>query len=373
MAFLFAGVCLGAVLAVPLGRLLTPTLTRWGIKDPAMSWALGPLIVFLLIVLAFMAGAAPVHHKVNLHYKYGVGDLHRAMWERLNRRLGSCLGLCSGAICLVLFAFVIYVPSYFTLQVANAEGDPKWMRLLNTLGRDLRGSGLDKAARAIDSIPQADYEMADLIALLYRNPALEARLGDYPPFYDLSELPEIKGLAELREPWRRSEPMPALLGHPKVQAILNNPAALEQIWGIIATNLPDVRTYLLTGRSPRCDLIPILGRWDFDVHEVFLGIRRARPNLTASELGRQKAGLLANYSKTRFVVRPQGRVTLENVPGLEALPLSPVGLRTIQGEWKGDGPYELGFPGRTLPAVVEGDRLTIRNEGLLDLVFYREE
>jgi hypothetical protein len=373
MAFFFAGVLLGALLALPLGRLLIPVLVRWGVKDPVVAWGLGPLIVFLLTVLAFMAAGAPVHQKVHLHYKYSVSDLHRAMWERLSCRLGSCLGLCSGAVCLVLIAFAIYVPSYLTLQVANTEGDPKWMRLLNTLGRDLRGSGLDKAARAIDSVPQADYDMADFIALLYRNPALEGRLGDYPPFYDLAELPEIKGLAELREAWRRSEPMPVMFEHPKVQAILNNKVALDLIWTTIETNLPDVQTYLVTGRSPRCDLVPILGRWDFDVHEVFLGIRRARPSLTATELGRQRASLLANYSKTRFVVRTGGRVTLENVPGLEALPLTPVGLRTIQGQWKGDGPYELSFPGRTLPAVVEGDRLTIRNEGLLDLVFYREE
>jgi hypothetical protein len=189
----------------------------------------------------------------------------------------------------------------------------------------------------------------------------------------LADLPEVKGLAELRERWQRSEPVSALFGHPRVQAILNNKGVLNQIWNTVATNLPDVRTYLLTGRSPRCDMIPILGRWDFDVHEVFLGIRRAKPNLKASELAKQRESLLANFSKTRFVVRPEGRVTLENVPGLEALPLTPVGLRTIQGHWKGEGPYELSFPGRTLPAVVEGDRLTISNEGLLDLVFYRED
>ncbi len=373
MAFFFAGVLFGAVLAVPLGHRLTPVLPRLGLKDLVVTWALGPMIAFVAITVVFMVVGAAVHHKVGLHFKYKAGDLRLALWERLSRRLGLCLGVFSGAASLVLIAFAIYVPSYLTLQAANANGDPNWMRLLNILGRDLRSSGLDKAARALDSIPQADYDMADFVALLYRNPALEPRLGAYPPFYSLADLPEIKGLAELRELWQRSEPMPALLQHPKVQAILNNPVALNQIWSTIATNLPDVRTYLLTGRSPRCDLIPILGRWDFDVREVFLGIRRARPNLKASELAKLRESLLANYSKTRFVVRPEGQVTLQNVPGLEALPPSAVSLRTIQGQWKGEDPYELSFPGRTLPAVVEGDRLTIKNEGLLDLVFYRED
>jgi uncharacterized membrane protein required for colicin V production len=373
MAFSFVGIVFGAVLAAPLGRLLARVLVPLGVRDPVTSWALGPLIVFVVISILFMVTAAAVHHKADLYYKYNAGDLRLALWERLSRRLGLCLGVLNGALYLILIAFVIYVPSYLTVQVASTDSDPKWVRLVNTLGRDLHSSGLDKAARAIDSIPQVDYDMADFVALLYRNPSLEARLGSYPPFYTLADLPEIRGLAELREMWQRSEPVWALLQHPKVLAIRNDPAVLKQIWGTVETNLADVRTYLLTGRSPRCDLTPILGRWDFDVHEVFLGIRRAKPNLTASELARQRASLLGNYSKTRFVVRPDGQITLESVPGLEALPPSPMGLRTIQGHWKGEGPYELSFPGRTLPAVVEGDRLTIKNEGLLDLVFYRED
>jgi hypothetical protein len=45
----------------------------------------------------------------------------------------------------------------------------------------------------------------------------------------------------------------------------------------------------------------------------------------------------------------------------------------LQGEWRDNGKYELSFPPSTvLSATVEGDRLTVRNDGL-DLVFYRED
>ena len=59
-----------------------------------------------------------MHQKVDVHYKYKGGDLRLMLWERLNRRLGLCLGLVNGTLYLILIAFVIYAVSYWTVQVA---------------------------------------------------------------------------------------------------------------------------------------------------------------------------------------------------------------------------------------------------------------
>jgi hypothetical protein len=366
LAFSFLGVLIGAVLAVPLGQVARRLLAPLGVTDPVLTWALGPVIVFILIWILLAVAAAAVHRKVEVYYKYHVGDLRLALWERLSRRLGLCLGLLNGAAYLVLIAFVIYVPSYLTVQVAS-EGDPKWMRLLTALGRDLHSTGFDRVGRALDSIPQAEYDMADFGALLYRNPLLEARLNSYPAFFALADQPEIQGLADkdFTAMWQRAEPVMTLLEHPRIQAIRNNPALLKKIWSTVESNLSDLRTYLVSGQSPRYDPVKILGRWDFDLNALLLAIRRAKPNIAAAELTKQRAELLAKYGKARLIARPDNEVTLQDAPGLEG---------THTGQWKGNGQYELSFPpGTVLSATVEGDRLTIKSEGRLDLVFYRED
>ena len=115
VGFSFFGILIGAVLAVPLGRLLGKLLGPLGIKDPIVVWAISPLIVFVLFSIIFKVAAAAAHHKVEVHYKYHAGDLRLALWERLNHRLGLCLGLLNGTAYLILIAFLIYVPSYLTV------------------------------------------------------------------------------------------------------------------------------------------------------------------------------------------------------------------------------------------------------------------
>src|SRR5579859_7976155 len=144
VGFSFFGILVGALLAVPLGRVVGKLLGVVGVKDPLLIWLLGPLIVFVVISIIFKVCAAAVHHKVDVHYKYHAGDLRLVLWERLNRRVGLCLGLFNATAYLVLLGFVIYCSSYVTVQFASSDTDPRWMRLLNTLGRDLHSTGFVK-------------------------------------------------------------------------------------------------------------------------------------------------------------------------------------------------------------------------------------
>src|SRR6516162_1163012 len=178
-AFSLLGILVGALLAVPLGRLPGHLFGPPGAQEPLAAWGLAPLIVFVIFSVIFKVAAAAVHHKVDVYYKYHAGDLRLALWERLNHRLGLCLGLLNGTAYLILLAFVIHVASYPTVQVASSDSDPTWMRLLNRMGKDLHATGFVKVARSIDSLPKKDFDMADLGGLIYRNPLLEARLSNY--------------------------------------------------------------------------------------------------------------------------------------------------------------------------------------------------
>lgn len=374
----FFGILLGALLAVPLGRLVSRLLGLMGVKDPLLLWALGPLIVFVLISLAAKVGAAALHHKVDVYYKYKAGDLRLALWERLNHRLGLCLGLLNATAYLVLLGFVISVASYATFQVATSDNDPKWLRLMNVMGRDLQSTGFANVARSIDSIPQSTYDMIDFGALVYRNPLCLARLRNYPAFLDLADQPTFQDLGndkDFTEMWARQDPIMTFLDHPKIQAIRNDPQLLKTIWNTVEPNLADARNYLITGQSAKYDAIQILGRWHFDVNAAIFALRRAKPNMYSSEMQRIKRFMLAAFDKTSLVAKPDAQVNLRNVPGLRISPTSPPpsALQNLQGQWKEAGAkYLLSFSGMDMPATVEGDRLTVKNEGM-DWVFTRED
>src|SRR5437763_2295482 len=134
VAFSLVGILLGALLAGPLGRLLKPALMAVGVKNPMLLWLLAPFLVFMAISIIFKIAALTVHQKVDVHYKYHAGDLRLALWERLNRRLGLCLGLLNGTVYFILICFAVYSLSYWTAQMATAESDPKWLKLLDRMG-----------------------------------------------------------------------------------------------------------------------------------------------------------------------------------------------------------------------------------------------
>lgn len=379
VGFSFLGILTGALLAVPLGRLLGRVLGVVGIKDPLLVWALGPFIVFVLISIAFKVAAAAVHHKVDVHYKYHTGDLRLVLWERLNHRVGLCLGLLNGATYLLLVVFLIYVSSYATVQVAGSDSDPKWMRLLNVVGRDLHATGFVKVARSIDSIPQADYDLADFGALIYRNPLAQARLRSYPAFLSLSELPEFQALGndkDFTESWQRQDPIMTVLNQPTVLAIRRNPELLKSIWQTVEPDLADLRNYLQTDHSAKYDPIKILGRWQFDVTAAIGALRRAKPNMASSQMQRIRKDMEAAYGKTELVAKPDQSVSLKNAPSLSALPgtAAASGSQSFQGQWQdaNAGKYQLTIGGLELAATVAGDRMNIKTAGT-DLVFTRED
>src|SRR5690348_8159871 len=73
--FSLLGLIVAALLAFPLGKLFHSLLGVFGLKNPVLVWLLGPLVVFILILIIFKVGGYAVHHKVDVYYKYKAGDL----------------------------------------------------------------------------------------------------------------------------------------------------------------------------------------------------------------------------------------------------------------------------------------------------------
>ena len=373
----FFGIILAFLLAPLAGKIFAPLMGLVGVKSPIWLWALPPLFGFILISALVKAGAFFVHQKVDVYYKYKTGDLRLALWERINARLGLCVGLLNGVAYLVLIAFVIYIFSYWTVQLAAADSNPKTVGLLNVLGRDLQRTGMDRVGKAIDPLKKSYYDTADLAGLMFQNPLLEARFLRYPGFLTLGERQEFQalgqdtGFADMR---LKATPVNEVLEQSSAQAIFANPDLLRQIWDTVQPDLGDLQTYLETGKSAKYDGEKILGRWRFDTSGTMLAYRRAKPNTVGAEANRMRAFLRERFEKCSVVAAPDKMVVLKGYPTGAAQPGQPTQTKELKGTWQADGvDYEFNLEGGTdkRTAKFEGNHLIITGE--VPLAFRKED
>jgi hypothetical protein len=381
VSFSLVGIFVGALLAVPLARPMAVVLKAFSVTNPVVLWLVPPLIAFCVISGIFKAIALAVHHKVEVHFKYKAGDLRLSLWERLNRRVGLCLGIVNGVAYLVLISFVIYIFSYWTIQMESSDGMSRTAQLLNRAGKELQSTGFIKTARALDRMPSDYYEAADVVGLLYQNPLLEARLSRYPAFLMLGESPEFQALAndaQFVEMRTRQASLSELLTYAPVTTITGNPATLQNIWGIAKPDLKDLMEFLKTGQSQKYSEEPILGRWNYNVRATVAALRRSKPNISATEMQRIRISMQALYAKTRLIMGTGEQLVVKDYPNLRAAaaPGTPLEMQSAQGTWSGaNGNYHLGFSigGADMnpSCVVEGDRMTLTLDKTT-IVFDRE-
>jgi hypothetical protein len=284
------------------------------------------------------------------------------------------VGLLNALAYLILISWVLFVLSYWTVQMATGDTDPRSLRVLNRLGRDLESTGMSKVARAIDPLPAIYYEAADLAGMLYRNPLLEARLSRYPAFLPLAERPEFQTLAQdkaFSEARLANKPIAEILGNPNVSAMVNNPDELKLIWGVVTPDIRDLEKFFETGSSDKYS-DKILGRWFFDANAAMVAYRKTKPNLPSSEMVKFRRYLTGAYSKMSLVAMPDGSLVVKNMP--QPKPSGAVDMQNLNGHWKSVGSeYELtlGSSGAR-HGKLEASRLVLTGEGLT-LVFLPED
>lgn len=376
----FFGIIFAALCASLVGKLVAPILKLLGVSNPTLLWALPAVIAFAVILTAIKIAAQVVHQKVDVFYKYRAGDLRLALFERINARVGACIATLNALVYLVLLAFVIHALSYWTVQL-SADDDPKSMRLLNQLGRDLQSTGLARVGKAVGAFPESYYDTADLAGLLFQNPLLEARLLRYPGFISLGERQEFQTLGqdEAFKQMRLSRtPLRQVLEHPTAKAIFDNPELLRQVWSTVQPDLKDLQNFLQTGRSAKYDGERLLGRWDFDANASVQMYRRAKPSLTAPEAAKVRAWMNEKFSKGSVVAGPDHMVVLKNFPQLRLQPGQPLAgeAKSLKGDWKIDGAgYEFNLEGGTDKRIAkfEGSRLVISGDGGTPIAFVHED
>jgi hypothetical protein len=298
MTFPLIGLVLALFLSVPLGPTVRPLIPLVGLKNPVWSWLLPPVMVFFAIALVFIIVGFIVHRQVNLYYKYRTDDYHRLSWERLNKRLGVCIGLAAGAGYTLLLGLVIHILGYLTVQVSAGDNDSALLRYLNKARVDLQESGMDKTVTAFDPTPERYYQAADVLGLIYHNHPLKDRMGSYPPFLALSERQEFQDMAtdtEFQNLWATQATVGQMVNHPKTQAVLGNPEILQELEKV---DLKDLLGYLQTGQSEKYAELRILGRWQLDPYATLLQVKKKRQRITSAEMRvlRQQVELVKGVS-----------------------------------------------------------------------------
>jgi uncharacterized membrane protein required for colicin V production len=380
------GILAAAWLAGPLAKLVRPLLRKTGMNDPLLLWLLATLAVFVIVLGVFKIVGQVAHRQVLLHFKDSKADVLRmARWQRLNGRLGLCLGLISGTVYLVLISFVIYAASYWTVQLAAADQDSKAINIINRLGWDLQRTGMTKVAAAIDPLPASYYSAANLAGLIYHHPLLEARLSRYPAFLTLGQQPEFQKLGQdtqFYDMWLKQQPIRTLLTNSAAKAILKNPGLLDFVWSIVEPDLEDARIFLETGKSPKFGGEAILGCWAFDVNGAIAAYRTARPSIAPADLQRVTRLMMTAFAKTSLMAATDHTVWLKNAPSLKAQAGSTATneIRSLQGQWNANttapGQYELTLQGadtsEVMKAKVDGDWMTVTGDGL-PLAFTKDD
>ncbi|HNQ87425.1 MAG TPA: CvpA family protein [Verrucomicrobiota bacterium] len=300
------GLGFAVFLALPLSPPLRPLVAKVGLTHPAWEWILPPVVVFFLVVLVFLGLSFLVHYKASRHFYFATDEYTRIKWERLNHRLGLCIGFVAAGVYAILVGLIIYVFGYPAVQVVG-DDSPLAQRMLATARKEMQGAGLDRTLASIDPMHDTYYLASDLIGLIYLNPILQDRLVNYPAFLELSERQEIRdviGDTEVLNAWQTRAPVMTLVNHPKIVGLIQNAEISGEIKRV---DLKDLYQYLTTGKSTKYDEERILGRWRIDAGATLTLTRKKNPEMSAAEMNQVRTLVTVFLNKVTFMATPDNK------------------------------------------------------------------
>ena len=365
-ALSFIGLLVGAMLAMPLSGITGWVLALVGLKHPATLAFLAPILAWILVLAVFKIVANTVHRKVDTYYKYKASDTRRGLWERLNQRVGVCVGVANGVIYVLIISVIFYTLGYFTTQVEAEEGNPFTTRIVNAFARDLDSSNMDKAIGSITPAEPSYFDAADVLGDLYHNPLLQNRVAQYPTFLTLAERAEFTGIGSdlnFQEQLWLKQPRPPvnqLINHDRLKPITKEPEMFKTVWALAKPDIADLKAYLETGRSPKYDEHKILGRWAFDYRESFARARKAKPLMTLADI-RAARSVMTALNNSIFTAMVDHKAIFKVASSNK--------VQVLEGTWQttSEGNYIASFSdgskGLDVPVVVENAKLLLSREG----------
>jgi hypothetical protein len=335
----FVGILFATLLCGLVGKLFHLLLPVFGVSNPIYLWALSPVLGFMLVSIIFSIIAFNVHRKVDTYYRYQAGDLRQALFERLNTRLGLCLGVLNGVIYFALISFFIFNLTYWTTQATAAAAQPSALvRFVNSCGEGLESTGFARTSTSVGKLSPNFYKFADLTGFMLQNPQAGPRFAEYPALASLWEDDRMLGLitdGTLTNAIVSGTSVGEVMKMQSVQAFLQNKELRNHVEGILTTNIDDLMPYLQTGKSAKYDGEKFLGRWQFNASVTLAWFRQSQPKIQAKEMAAIRALWSAAYSSATFQLTSDNQVFVKNFPKFANPPQANQPLFNPEN-WKGD-------------------------------------
>lgn len=310
MAISTIGLLVAGLLAMPLAGLFGLMLKIFGMEHPVAIAFLAPFLAFVVVLIAFKAGGMATHKKMDGYMKYKANDTTRLMYDRMNSRVGILVGLGNALIYFILISAVIYTVGYFSAQAATSEKDSIVWRITSRLAKDLQSTGVDKAVAGYVPAKENYFDGADVLALIFRNPTIQDRLSDYPPFLLYSEDGRFKALGggkKFQEEWAKGPSLAEFTANEPVKRLVNDVPFFTNTVAALGGSFKDFKTYLETGRSAKYDEEKLLGRWTFNYSQSFNVNRRKKANMTRQELNNLRV-FLSRERNTTVIATPDHKL-----------------------------------------------------------------
>lgn len=373
-----AGLLVAAMLAMPLSGIFKPILGFLWFKHPYSLVFAAPITAFIVVLVAFKIGAQQVYSKIDYWLKYRATEVQKFTFDRMNSRVGACIGVVNGIIYFVALMVPFYIASYITLQMPLGDGTPFTIKTVNAIGKDLRAAKLGNVVAGFDPAPAAYYEASDIVGLVLNNYPLQNRISRYPTLLSLGERKEFQDIGadmEIQRMFAESAPLSDILKNDKIQAVVTNrEIALEVQKMLSLEELKDLKQFLKTGISPKYSDERLYGMWVLSINATSAELKKKNPQITSRDLMRFKAQLYNTYPIAELVVTTDSKAVLK-VADATATP--PIPQPSLRGTWsKAETGYEFqmggGSEGPTWKGTVIGDQLYVTTaDGQMTLVFNR--
>jgi hypothetical protein len=342
-AIAFVGILFAWLLAVPLGKIFHFLLPWIGVANPVYQWIFAPVCGFILVTSIFAVVSFNVHRKVDVYYRHQPSQLKLGLWERLNTRLGICVGLLNGAMYFLLISFFIFNFAYWTTQIsANASEPPFVTRLVNNLGDEMESTGFARAAAAVGTPAAENYKLADFTGFLMQNKDADARLATYPGLTGIWRRDEMQQFVQdgvLTNAPAAGASVGDLWSDSNIQDFLKNKDMIARMRGFFATNGDDLLTYLQTGKS-KYDSEKLIGLWQFNPSVTLAWFRQNQPQTTPKEMAAIRSLWTAAYGQATILVTGDNKIFITKYPLFIAKPQQnqlPYDIESWNGDWSRDG------------------------------------
>ncbi len=386
-AFTFVGLVIGAMAAIAFAPMFEWIFPLIGFKNPLAPKFGAPIIAFVAVSLVFKGLAAFVHRKVEYYYRYKRDDATRAVWEVMNSRLGACVGVMNGTVYFFVFAIIVAVFGYTTIQIGGSESDSKVLSFLGKAAEDLKSTSMDKVVAPFNPAAPRYFDTADTLGLLHHNRNLIDRLENYPVFAAMAQQPIYQTLGadkELQTLIKSKGSFEEIMAHATVQNVISNSDLIAKVMEI---DVLDLNQYLETGVSPKYGKEKILGRWSYDLPATIRLNKALKPDVAATAWFRMKNELSERFDDCLFMAFHDNAAKFllkTNMDG-KATPLDARAVRlpngqfrtnfvalwfttnavySANGKWSGSAPnYLVTLGNKTEEARLEDGRLAFQFSG----------